>query len=455
MTRAAGRAFGRYPLLLVLAVCAPSAASAQDDRGQSPGPLTAALTPVRLLQAAEAPEPTQESEPKRRGWHVRWDYHPSLRFGRDTRIDFRARFQVDVRESEAPVGDVGDVDLARRRIGVDGRIAGLVDFQVEGELANDDPWRDVYADFRQWTVFRVQVGHFKQPFSLDENTSAVDLDFVYRSRAAAQLAPGRDWGVMVHGRLLRSTISYEAGRFDHDGRNARTDNPNRVYGNTTFAGRVTAQPFRHRKTSSLSELEVGVAGTESDVPEGFASIRGRTALDAPFFPADLWVQGRRQRLGLEARWQPGPYSVKAEYIRVSTERAGQGVDDRDLSPLIASGWYVSGTWAVTGEAKADGLDRPRTSILRGGVGTIELAARIEALGFRSAASGEPPSTSPRADVIAGNRDRVVTLGVNWFPLRWIKIQANLLREAIADAAEGPLPSKSEFWSMVMRFQLSI
>ena len=67
-------------------------------------------------------------------------------------------------------------------------------------------------DFRQWTVFRVQVGHFQHPFSLDENTSPVDLDFAYRSRAAAQLAPGRDWGVMVHGRLLRSIIGYEAGR---------------------------------------------------------------------------------------------------------------------------------------------------------------------------------------------------------------------------------------------------
>jgi len=455
MTRAAGHALVRCALSFALAVCAPSAASAQDDPGQSPGPLAAALTPVRLLDVAETSGRSQESAPEGRGWRMRWDDHPSLRFGRDTRIDFRARVQADVRESEAPVGDAGDVDLARRRIGVDGRIAGFVDFQVERELTSDDPWRDVYADFRRWTVLRVQAGHFKLPFSLDENTSAGDLDFVYRSRAAAQLAPGRDWGVMVHGRLVRGIISYEAGRFDHDGRNARTSNPNRVYGNATFAGRLTAQPFRHRKQSSLSDLEVGVAGTDSDVPEGFAAIRGRTALDAPFFPADLWVQGRRQRLGLEVRWRPGPYSVKAEYIRVSTERREQGVDDRDLSPLIGSGWYVSGTWAITGQAKADGLDHPRRSILRGGVGAIELAARIEALSFRSAASGEPPSTSPRADVIAGNRDRVVTFGVNWYPLRRIKVQANVLRDAIADAAEGPLPSKPAFWSMVMRFQLSI
>jgi hypothetical protein len=40
------------------------------------------------------------------------------------------------------------------------------------------------------------------PSSLDENTSPTNLDFVYRSLAANQLPPGRDRGVMVHGRLF-------------------------------------------------------------------------------------------------------------------------------------------------------------------------------------------------------------------------------------------------------------
>lgn len=453
MTRATVGAVGAGLLPVGLVVFLSSPLAAQESPAEVPptlSPLTA--SPLTALSVQEQPK---EPENPPRGWRFRWDDHPSLRFGRDTRIDFRARFQVHLRDSDAPIGDLETVDLARRRIGVDGRIAGVLDFQIEREIADDVPWRDVYADYRQFTAIRVQAGQFKLPFSLDENTSPTDLDFVYRSRAATQLAPGRDWGVMAHGRVAHSMLGYELGWFDHDGRNARTNNPERVYGDGTIAGRVSVQPFRPNKESPVRDLQVAIAFTGSDVPEGFAAIRGRTALDASFFPADVWVRGRRQRTGLEARWQPGPFSVKAEYMRVSTERREQSIESTDLSPLIATGWYVSGTWVATGENKANGLDRPRQSILRGGVGVIELAARIEALAFRSGASGEPPSTSPRADVIAGNRDRVATFGVNWYPCRGLKLQANVIREAIANAAEGPLPSKPAFWSTVVRFQFSI
>ena len=102
------------------------------------------------------------------------------------------------------------------------------------------------------------------------------------------------------------------------------------------------------------------------------------------------------------QFRPGPASIKAEWMRVETERRGQSVEDTDLSPLIGEGWYVSGTYAITGEKKSN-VDRPKKPLLPGwGYGAIEVAARIESLEFRSGASGEPGSTSPRADVILGN-----------------------------------------------------
>ncbi len=215
------------------------------------------------------------------------------------------------------------------------------------------------------------------------------------------------------------------------------------------------QPFRSSK-SHLSDLEFGAALTGSDVPEGIAALRGRTTLDAAFFPADFWVRGHRRRIGLEARWRPGPFSVKAEYIRVQTERLGQSVEDGDLSPFVGTGWYVSGTWLATGERKSGAAgNNPRRPLFRGGFGALEFAVRLEALRFGSSSNDGVPSTSPRADVLLGNRDRGTTVGVNWFPYRGIKIQGNIIREEISDPARGPLPSQPGFWSQVFSVQLSL
>ena len=364
---------------------------------------------------------------------------PSITAGDWLRIDIRARFQADIRKSEAPIrGDEdGGLDIARRRVGVNGRVKHI-DFQIEYEVGARE-WRDVYLDYRRFKVAQVRGGIFKVPFGLDENTSATSLDFIYRARISSRLAPGRDRGVSVHGRVLKNILTYEAGVFRNDGDNARPSNSARVFGNTTSAVRVVAHPFLGAK-KAMGDLQVGAAMTSSDVPLGFPAIRARTVLGASFYNSDVWVQGRRQRTGLEARWQPGRMSIQSEYIRLTDERRGQSVTDGDLAPLVAQGWYVSGTY---------GLTRKRNRF-----GRVEAAVRYETLSFGSN-SDETPSTSVRADAVLGNSDRATTLGVNWQVNKWLKLQANLIREDIGRPSMGPLPDRSRFWSRAFRLQLTL
>lgn len=371
-------------------------------------------------------------------WGFRWNEHPSLLLWEGTHIDFLLRLQQDLRGSDAPLGDEPPNDVARRRIGIGGEIAGRVKFEIERELSGDDPWRDVYADYRQFDAARVQAGQFKLPFSLDENTGATKLDFVYRSMAADSLAPGRDRGVMVHGRLFDRRLEYELGAFQHDGQNARTSNPHRVHGEGTLAGRITVEALRGKK-SKTGDLRLGVAMTGSDLPEGLSSLRGRTVLGERFYTADALVRGRRTRIGFEAVWDRRPVSVKAEYIQLTDTRRGQSVDNTDLSSLVARGWYVAGIWGVIEK-------RPR-------FGSLALAARIEALEFNDAALHAIASLSPRADVVPGSRDTAATFGANWSLNRWFRVQVNLIREVIDDPSRGPSPTS--FWSRVVRFQLAI
>ena len=387
----------------------------------------------------------------------RLDDHPSIHFGKGSHLDFRARFAADKTDSEASTAapaETSTIDLGKKRIGVSGEIGNAVEFQVEAELTSTDRWRDVYADFKYFDVVRVRGGKFKMPFSLDENTGASKLDFMFRSLAATHLAPGRDRGVMVHGKVLKKLLGYEVGVFEHDGKNARTNNPSKVFGGQTKAGRVTVEPLANVK-DAIGDLSIGAAFTQSDVPEGIAGLRGHTVLDQNLFSSsDYIVNGPRRRMGIEMQFRPGPASIKSEWMRVETQRRGESVEDTDLSPLVGEGWYVSGTYAITGEKKAN-VDKPKKPLFQGGFGAIEVAARVESLKFRSGASGEPGSRSPRADVILGNGNHVTTFGVNWYVNRWIKIQANLNREKLDDPSQGPLPSKPSFTSKAIRFQFSL
>src|SRR4029453_6622645 len=119
--------------------------------------------------------------------------HPTLEIGAFT-LAFKARVSGDVNSSEAPLEeDAQGVDIARRRVGVEGAFGKYVEGQLEYEFAADtDPWRDVFINYKQFDFAQLQYGKFKLPFGLDENTSSTNLDFAYRSLISSQLAPGRD-----------------------------------------------------------------------------------------------------------------------------------------------------------------------------------------------------------------------------------------------------------------------
>src|SRR5205085_300960 len=130
----------------------------------------------------KGPDPdTKKKKKKEKPYpEFKLDDHPSIHFAKGTHLDFKGRFAADVKDTDAPPADtteVSAVDLGKKRLGVEGEIHNDVEFQVEAELQRDDPWRDVYADFKHYDAVRVRGGHFKLPFSLDELTSATHLDF--------------------------------------------------------------------------------------------------------------------------------------------------------------------------------------------------------------------------------------------------------------------------------------
>lgn len=372
----------------------------------------------------------------------------SFRIGEAIRIEPKARVDVDFRSAEAGDGDV-DVDLARRRVGVSGRVTRHVEFEVEREVDGTGRWRDVFADVRATRAIQVRAGQFKVPFSREQLTGAGDLDFIDRSRAANLLAPGRSVGLSVHGRVARRIVGYDVGTFVADGTRSGLAGP--AFAEPTTAARVTVRPRGgSRRAGAISDVEIGVAAVTSELRDGRASIRGRLTSSETFFPPVL-VSGRRLRVGGDLDWRPGPFGVRGEFLRADDARQHQGLMGETLPPLRAQGWYVSGVWAIAGRtAHAQAND---SFAVRGLTG-LELAARVEQLSLGTPGAPALQVWTPRAEQLSTVTDRAWTFGVTWTLNRLVRVQANAVRESVTDRSRIAAPPHA-IWSPAARLQVAM
>ena len=110
-------------------------------------------------------------------------------------------------------------------------------------------------------------------------------------------------------------------------------------------------------------------------------------------------------------------------MRSREERIGQSNRNEDLSDFIGTAWYASATWIVTGEDK-DSDVTPNNPLFGGGIGVVEIGVRYDQLTFESASKDGPDFTNPRSEHLTPNTDSTLTFGVNWMPIRWVKVVAN-------------------------------
>lgn len=381
--------------------------------------------------------------------------HPSLSVGSALKLEFDARIESDVRLATRAIGlDTAQVDWQQPRVGVTGSLWKTIRFELSRDPSEGDtrsPWKDAYVDLRATKAFEVKAGRFKVPFGREMLTGRTNLDFVYRSLAATELSPGRDVGLMTHGRLWGQGLEYQAGYFARDGDHARTSQTSGA--RQTLAGRVVVAPFAWTSIRALASLAIGVAAAGSHL-DNQLGLRGVSVFGDGVFFDRVYVNGRRERIGLEGSWARGPVSISSEYIVVVDERKSMGFAEEDLPSVRTHGWYVAGTWALTGEAKRGRL-KPHRALLQGGWGAVEVAVRIEQLGFDGLTY---PGTSygfPAPSKLLSNADLVTTLGINWYLNRYMKVQPNLVIESIGDSERSPAPATGRFVSGVFRVQFGL
>jgi len=230
--------------------------------------------------------------------------------------------------------------------------------------------------------------------------------------------------------MAQGTVSYFLGGFNGSGQNTSDNNPDK-----DLAGRFVFAPFTATDDFWLKGLQM--AGDVTWGNQGsFRTARGRMEARVPnrfeYF-ARQPAQGNRTRVGGDLAWVIGPASFKFEYDEEIDHRDGLGPGGSDLDSVKAKGWYVSGTYLLTGEERVlNGPVIPRRPFNpiadRVGLGAWELGVRFAELKF---SSDDPVnffdgnlSKIPGGGSSAENGAKALTLGVNWYLNEHVRAMLN-------------------------------
>lgn len=353
-----------------------------------------------------------------------------LRVGGRAVLDWFATREDD--EVRARIGRLEEgVEWRSARLGMEGTIYENTFFKAEYDFAPNSPeWRDVFFGYKGLPV-EWRFGHLKEPFSLEELTPVPFMTFMERGLPNA-LVPSRNMGLMLSDTLLDQRMTWAAGVFldaDNFGDNATTE----AFDDFHLTGRVTGLPWRQDETHllhlgaaysyqsidnpayryrTLPETRMEHIGRDS---EGNVAVR-RTIDTGPMAVDDAHL------FGLETALVYGPWSVQSEAMFADVGAQTNRGRDADFY-----GWYVLGSYFLTGESRAynpvtAAFDRvrPRRNLGHdGGWGAWELAARYSRLDLDE--SGLPAS--------AGTLDNI-TLGLNWYFNPHLRLMLNYVHSMV-------------------------
>jgi len=317
-------------------------------------------------------------------------------------------FTEDEGLNDAFGGFEDGAEFRRARLMIEGLVYEQVEFRAEYDFAGGETtFKDVYLGLVDLPyVGGVRVGHFKEPFSLDEMTSSRFITFMERALPNA-LVPSRNMGAMLHDAAFDQRLTWALGTFrDTDDFAISQDD-----GGWGVTGRVTGLPWYADEGRSLVHL--GIGASHRDPGDDVVRLRSRpeahlapNVVDTGTFDATTF-----DRFGGEAAMVQGPFWAAGEYLHGLAAGDGPG---RDFG-----GYYAQAGFFLTGEHrpyKQGAFDRvrPRRPFLSGdqrGPGAWEIAGRWSSLDLNSGA-------------VRGGSVRNITGAVNWYLNALTRVSAN-------------------------------
>jgi phosphate-selective porin OprO/OprP len=328
--------------------------------------------------------------------------------------------------NQAIVGPVPSVTGFRRaRLGAQGTVGEQVNWKAEFDFAGGQvSFRDVYAGLDELPfIKRIRVGHMLEPFSLEVATSSNYFPFAERSSIVA-LDPAYNWGVGIFSYSPNERATLEAGIF-RDGTSNSSGNDLSGQNDMAYDVRATCLPWYDRESNGRYLLMLGGAFSQR-IPHNNTVVINQGPQSnllpitenpgSPFSKSISIAANQQQLFNVETSLVLGSLAFQAEWSATRIDQIGG-------PPVFLNGFYVFGTWFLTGENRdyvprdGDfGMIHVRSPFLRlwedgsiaRGPGAWELTARLSYTNFAD------PNIRPVDDLKVGNREWELTLGVNWY-----------------------------------------
>jgi phosphate-selective porin OprO/OprP len=353
--------------------------------------------------------------------------------------DFRRGSVGGGRENNAARDFSDGMYFRRARLGVEGALSSQFNYRLLLELAGsgtEGPTRinDAWIAYTGLAPFTIQLGAFSPPSNMDDGTSPEDQVFIERASAAelSRALAGADGrlglGVRAAGKRYMSSLTFTT----------RTVNDAEVFdsqfGAVGRAGGLVA-------TSDDYNVHLGASASYVFSPsdQGSSATGARHVVRFRDRP-EIRVDGVRlidtgaidaahaSVYGVEfgASWKS--FYVQGENFWFDVDRRDPALEDPSFG-----GWYLQGSWLLTGESRrynpATGSfqnPRPKSPFAHdGGWGAFELAARFSHtdLDFLEGDLG----TAPVVSAIRGGEQDVLALGLNWYLNNNFKVLFNYLQ----------------------------
>ena len=269
---------------------------------------------------------------------------PSLEIGGRIHAD-TAMFD----QNAASVTQVGDIEngteMRAAWLTFKGSMFNVIDYKLQFDLAGQTAFKDVYLAVKELPlVGNVRVGHFKEPFGMEQLIAGKFTTFMEYSQCDdGVFVPARNMGIMAYDCSESERITWAIGAFVSEQGDAQPYYQEDHEG-AALTMRTTYTPWYDEATQGRGLLHTGVAYSYRALGDETAQFSRKPESHLASHVVDTGVinASNMQLVAAELAFVYGPFSVQSEFFGATVNEIGGG----DLS---FNGCYAYVSYFLTGE----------------------------------------------------------------------------------------------------------